>query len=144
MDDDSSDGARKAWESMPMSRVWLLCGVVKSVVVRRQKNRTSTNLLKALPTVLLLLFQNRGMPSGKQETKHWMNREERSRIAVMVVTALLPTNNKKRSLADTIQHKDGVSTESNSSIDAAGPFCKKSSAVSKPSARSLALANAAR
>jgi hypothetical protein len=41
-----------------------------------------------------------------------MNREERSRIAVMVVTALLPTNDKKRSLADTIQHKDGISTES--------------------------------
>jgi hypothetical protein len=41
----------------------------------------------------------------------------------------------KRSLADTIQHKDGVSTESDSSIDA-GPFDKKSSAVSKPSARS--------
>jgi hypothetical protein len=82
---------------------------VKSVVVHRQKKRIGTNLPKALPTV--------------QETKRWMNHVERSRIA-MIVTALLPTSNQqKQSPADTIQHKDGVSTKSNSSIDAAGPFC---------------------
>ena len=74
-----------------MSRVLPLCGV-KSVVVRRQKRRSSTNLVKVVPTIRLLVFQSRGIPSGNHETKRRMKNKQKSRI--VEVTALLPTNAK--------------------------------------------------